>query len=321
MMIHWGLYSLLAGEYNGMKSGYYAEWIQSYHMIPIKEYEKLCQAFNPVFFDAEEWVRFAKECGMNYIVVTSKHHDGFALFKSKADKFNVCDATPFGRDIIKELAEAAYKYGLKFGLYYSQDIDWHEQHGGGYKTLHKSAGKSWDNCWDFPDRTIKNYDICFENKIKPQIEELLRNYGEISLVWFDVPMTLEERHSQIIYDLVKKYQPDCLINSRLGNGVYDYVSLGDNQIPDDIENVQAGKKSPYGLYETPATLNDTWGFSCHDQNWKRPEQVAAYRKHLNDLGINYLINVGPDGLGRIPAISMDILRGAYELFPLLQDEV
>ncbi|OQB52983.1 MAG: Alpha-L-fucosidase [Firmicutes bacterium ADurb.Bin146] len=321
MMVHWGLYSLLAGEYDGMKSGHYAEWIQSYHMIPIKEYEKLCSAFNPVFFDAEGWVRFAKECGMHYLVVTSKHHDGFALFKSKADRYNVCDMTPYGKDIIGQLAEASYKHGLKFGLYYSQDIDWHEQHGGGYSTDRLSAGKSWDNCWDFPDRSIKNYDICFENKIKPQVEEILRNYGELCLIWFDVPMTLKEQHSKTLYDLVKKYQPNCLINSRLGNGIYDYVSLGDNEIPESLDSIRGAKKSPFGLYETAATLNDTWGFSYHDQNWKRPEQIAAYRKQLNDLGINYLINVGPDGLGRIPSPSIDILKGAYELFPLLSEEV
>ena len=121
--------------------------------------------------------------------------------------------------------------------------------------------------------------------------------------------------------MVKKYQPNCLINSRLGNGIYDYVSLGDNEIPESLDNIRGAKRSPFGLYETAATLNDTWGFSYHDQNWKRPEQIAAYRKQLNDLGINYLINVGPDGLGRIPSPSVDILRGAYDLFTLLAEEV
>lgn len=124
MMVHWGLYSLLAGEYKDRYSGVYAEWIQANLAIPNAEYGKLAKAFNPVFFDAEEWVKLAKDCGMKYFVVTSKHHDGFAMFHSKVDKYNVVDATPFGRDVIGEIAEACYKHGLKMGLYYSQDLDW-----------------------------------------------------------------------------------------------------------------------------------------------------------------------------------------------------
>ena len=136
MMAHWGLYSLLGGEWNGKKSSSYAEWIQANQRIPMAEYDKLARAFNPVYFNADQWIRLAKECGMKYFVMTSKHHDGFALFHSRADRFNVVDATPFGRDVVGELAEACYKHGLKFGLYYSQDLDWHEEHGGGYLSGH-----------------------------------------------------------------------------------------------------------------------------------------------------------------------------------------
>lgn len=320
MMVHWGLYSLLGGEWRGRRSSSYSEWIQSHQRIPIVEYEKLLQAFNPVYFNAEEWVRFAKECGMKYLVLTSKHHDGFALFRSKVDSYNVVDGTPFGRDIVGELADACYKHGLKLGLYYSQDLDWHEEHGGGYLSGHIScSGTAWCNDWDFPDHANKNFDICFQNKIYPQVEEIVRNYGEICLIWFDVPMTLEECHSQKLYQLVKKYQPDCLINSRLGNGAYDYVSLGDNEVPEsmpeigecneaDMNGINGIKPSPYGLYETAATMNDSWGYCAWDQNWKNAKQVAAIRKKLNGLGINYLLNVGPDGLGRIPGRCQDILR-------------
>lgn len=152
MMVHWGLYSLLAGEYKDRYSGVYAEWIQANLAIPNAEYGKLAKAFNPVFFDAEEWVKLAKDCGMKYFVVTSKHHDGFAMFHSKVDKYNVVDATPFGRDVIGEIAEACYKHGLKMGLYYSQDLDWHHPDGGGYLSNHiPSQGVTWDNSWDFPD--------------------------------------------------------------------------------------------------------------------------------------------------------------------------
>lgn len=323
MMVHWGLYSLLAGEYRGRITDNYSEWIQSRFRIPNAEYGKLAWAFNPVFFDAEEWIRLARDCGMKYFVVTSKHHDGFAMFRSKADRYNVADATPFGRDVVGELGEACYKYGLRFGLYYSQDLDWHERHGGGYLSNHlETAGSTWDNSWDFPEEDKKDFSICFENKIMPQVEELMTNYGELCLVWFDVPMTLTEAQSRRLYETVKRYQPNCLINSRLGNGVYDYVSFGDNEIPDEIPAETSGtdnndingfKRSPYGLYETAATLNDTWGFSAHDHNWKTPEQIVSIHKKLKGLGINYLLNVGPDGLGRIPARSEQILRDAARL--------
>lgn len=323
MMVHWGLYSLLAGEYRGRITDNYSEWIQSRFQIPNAEYGRLAQAFNPVFFDAEEWIRLAKDCGMKYFVVTSKHHDGFAMFRSKADRYNVVDATPFGRDVVAELGEACYKHGLRFGLYYSQDLDWHERHGGGYRSNHlKTAGTTWDNSWDFPEEDKKDFSICFENKIMPQVEELLTGYGELCLVWFDVPMTLSEAQSRRIYEAVKRYQPNCLINSRLGNGAYDYVSLGDNEIPDEIPSETANvdfnevngfKPSPYGLYETAATLNDTWGYSAHDHHWKTPEQIVGIRRKLQSMGVNYLLNVGPDGLGRIPARSEQILRDAAGL--------
>ena len=323
MMVHWGLYSLLAGEYRGRITDNYSEWIQSRFQIPNAEYGRLAQAFNPVFFDAEEWIRLAKDCGMKYFVVTSKHHDGFAMFRSKADRYNVVDATPFGRDVVAELGEACYKHGLRFGLYYSQDLDWHERHGGGYRSNHlETAGTTWDNSWDFPEEDKKDFSICFENKIMPQVEELLTGYGELCLVWFDVPMTLSEAQSRRIYEAIKRYQPDCLINSRLGNGAYDYVSLGDNEIPDEIPSETANvdfnevngfKPSPYGLYETAATLNDTWGYSAHDHHWKTPEQIVGIRRKLQSMGVNYLLNVGPDGLGRIPARSEQILRDAAGL--------
>ena len=321
MMVHWGLYSLLGGEYKGEKVSSYAEWAQTYFRIPNAEYEKLATAFNPVYFNADEWVRFAKECGMKYIVVTSKHHEGFAMFKSRADKFNVVDATPFGRDVMAELAEACYKHDMKLGLYYSQDLDWHEKNGGGYLSNHiTNAGTTWDNSWDFPDEAHKDFTECFENKIMPQVEEILTGYGDLCLIWFDVPMTINESQSRRIYEAVKKYQPNCLINSRLGNGAYDYVSLGDNEIPDkledttgkavDMNSIGGFKPSPYGLYETAATLNDTWGFSYHDHNWKTPEFIRSTREKLNGMGINYLINVCPDPLGRITADAQRILRGA-----------
>ena len=320
LMVHWGLYSLPAGEWKGQRMTYIGEWIQSRFRIPNAEYHALARAFNPILFDADEWVRLAQDAGMQYIVVTAKHHEGFALFRSKVSSFNLADATPFGRDAIDELANACARRGMKLGLYYSQDLDWHDPNGGGYLSKHiPSQGVTWENSWDFPDTAHKNFDLCFENKIYPQVEELLRNYGDLCLIWFDMPMTLKENQSRALFEAIKKYQPDCLINSRLGNGAYDYVSLGDNEIPDSMpENVEFDpslmngidgfKPSPYGLYETAATMNDSWGFCARDQHWKDAAVIAANKKKLNSMGINYLLNVGPDGLGRIPLASQKILR-------------
>lgn len=321
MMAHWGLYSLLAGEYRGRRVNDYAEWIQSFMAIPNEEYAQLAKCFNPVYFNADEWIRLAKDAGMEYFVFTSKHHDGFALFHSKADPFNVVDATPFKRDVVEELANACAKHGLKFGLYYSQELDWHHFHGGGYDQFCPCSGVSWDNSWDYPDREKKNFSICFEEKIKPQVEEILRNYGELCLIWFDVPHTITPAQSRELFDMVKKYQPECLINSRLGNGAYDYVSLGDNEYPDeppavkdnaeiDLNDIGGYKYSPYGLYETAGTLNSSWGFKYYDQNWITAETIIERREKLNRNGINYLLNVGPDGLGRIPSFSQEVLRKA-----------
>lgn len=324
LMLHFGLYSMLGGVYKGKRSDYYSEWIQSYCAIPNSEMEKLAKAFNPIYFDAEEWARFAYDCGMKYVVITTKHHDGFALFKSEADSYNCHDFSPFGRDIIKELSDACRKYGLKFGIYYSQDLDWHEKNGGGYLTEPVGcAGVSWDNSWDFPNKDEKNFEITFRNKILPQIEEIMTKYGEIALAWFDMPMTLTPEQSEEIYSLVKKHQPSCLVNSRLGNGKYDYVSLGDNEIPSefseandveiDYNSIEGFKPSPYGFYESACTLNDSWGYSSWNHNWKSAETIYENKKRLNALGINYLINIGPDHLGRFPLEAQEILRGAREL--------
>ena len=317
MMAHFGLYSLLAGEYEGRRVKTYAEWIQSAMAIPNREYEKLAAAFNPVYFDADQWISLCKEAGMKYFVFTAKHHDGFAMFKSQADSYNVVDATPFRRDIVGELAESCRKYEIPMGLYYSQELDWHHPHGGGYDRQEESAGVSWDNSWEFPDRQNKDFRICFEEKIKPQVRELLTNYGDLCLMWFDVPHTITEEQSLELNRMVKHYQPRCLINSRIGNGAYDYVSLNDNEYParKKVENLDPNslggfKSSPYDLYETPGTMNSSWGYKYFDADFLSPEEIVRRREKLNALGVNYLLNVGPDPLGRIPSFCRDALLQA-----------
>lgn len=323
LMIHFGLYTLLGGVYKGRKGPRYAEWIQCQQQISTEEMKVLASIFNPIYFNADEICAFAKKCGMKYIVITTKHHEGFALFKSYADSFNICDATPFKRDIIKELSISCVKYGLKLGFYYSQCIDWNEMDGGGYTIDPRgAAGVSWDNSWDYPDKKNKDYSRVFKSKMLPQIKELMSNYGDVFLAWFDMPLDSTKEQSQIIYNTVKELQPNCLVNSRLGNGVYDYVSLGDNEIPDEIpqkfeinnNSIWGFKKSPYGLYESVCSLNCSWGYSSVADKWISAESVAKSRLKLEKLGINYLINVGPDWLGRIPYQAQSILIEAQKLY-------
>ena len=303
MMVHFGLYSLLAGEYRGRRSTRtYAEWIMHDLNIPIKDYERLTAAFNPVFFDADEWCALAKEAGMKYIVITAKHHDGFCLFKSEYDSYNTVDSTPFGRDIIAELSEACRRHGLKLGIYYSQEIDWHEPNGGGF-TWKDGKPKDSYNYWDFPDHKQDFYKF-FKEKTFTQVRELLSNYGDILCLWCDTPGVISPSESDELYALIKSIQPDCLVNTRIGNGRGDYRSMGDNEFPDDF--------FADSLVETPATINDTWGFMYYDDKWKSVDEIKRLKEHLNSRGVNYLLNVGPDHLGRIPVPSIEVLKALGE---------
>ena len=302
MMVHFGLYSIPAGEWKGKRMPYIGEWLQAYYRIPNNEYHELAKIFNPIYFDAEEWVRTAKSAGAKYIVVTSKHHDGFALYHSKVDGFNCVDASPFGRDIIEEVANACSKLGLKMGLYYSQELDWSHPHGGGYGATYLNLDNttSWTNDWDFPDNSNKNFSICFKEKIKPQMEELVKNYGDIAVMWCDMPFDISKNESLELYNMIKEHQPQCLVNSRMGNGVCDFGSAEDNDIVSDIGDNK--------IFEMPGTLNDTWGYKAFDNNWKTPEEVLRIKNYLNSIGSNYLLNIGPDYLGRIPVPAAEIFK-------------
>ena len=298
MMVHFGLYSLLGGEWKGKRTDWISEWIRCTMRIPRAEYHKLLPAFNPVFFDADEWVTLAKDAGMKYIVVTAKHHEGFCLYKSEVDDFNCVTGTPFGRDIIGEIAEACKRHGIRLGLYYSQEIDWNEPDGGAYAQGTHNGFRT--NSWDYPDTESKDFDRCFRKKTLPQVRELLTKYGDLLLIWFDTPNIITKEQSEELYRLVKELQPNCLVNTRIGNGLGDYTSMDDNEFPDEYMKD--------GLYETPATLNGSWGFKYFDENYKAADKVMELKDHLNSRGINYLLNVGPDHLGRIPAPAQDILR-------------
>lgn len=300
MFIHWGLYAVPAGTWKGQEMPEIGEWVMSKYRIPILKYAKLTESFNPVKFDADQWVQVAKQAGMRYMMFTAKHHDGFAMFKSESDPYNIVDATPFHRDPVGELAAACQKHGLKFGFYYSQALDWHEPDAGGTEPGGEPnvGGMSWGNNWDFPDHASKRFDRYFEKKVKPQLRELLTKYGPIATIWFDCPCTINRAQSEELYQLTRSLQPQCIMNSRLGNGLGDYTSEGDNVIPGE-------QSAP--CWETPATLNDTWGYKSFDHNWKSPETLVRNLIDITSKGGNYLLNVGPTAEGLIPQPSVDLL--------------
>jgi alpha-L-fucosidase len=289
LFIHWGLYAVPAGTWKDKQIPGIGEWIMNRAKIPVKEYEQLAGQFNPVKFDAEQWVQMAEDAGMKYIVITSKHHDGFAMYGSKASPYNIVDATPFKRDPLKELALACARHHIRFGFYYSQAQDWHEPGGAG-------------NTWDFGPDPNKDksgaFDQYLQTKAEPQVKELLTGYGPVCLIWFDTPRMMTDQRSQRLLDIVHNLQPACLIDGRLGSAG-DYKSMGDNRIPNEVVKED---------WEVPATLNDTWGYKSYDNHWKTPEDLTFKLVDIVSKGGNYLLNVGPTAEGLIPQPSQDNLR-------------
>ena len=286
LFIHWGLYSIPAGVWKGKEIPGIGEWIMNHAKIPVKEYEKLAEKFNPVKFNADNWVKMAKEAGMKYVVITAKHHDGFAMYHSKASSYNIVDATPFKRDPMKELADACKKYGLRFGFYYSQTQDWHEPNAAG-------------NDWDFNGDNPPNFTQYLNDKVIPQVKELLTNYGPISVLWFDTPRFMTLQQSKELAELVHKLQPACLIDGRIGNNMGDFQTKGDNKIPTGATSSD---------WDTPATMNDTWGYKKNDHNWKSVQQLIRAVVEVASKGGTYLLNVGPTSEGVIPQPSIDRLH-------------
>jgi len=285
LFIHWGLYAVPAGEWKGERIAGIGEWIMNRAKIPVKEYEQLASQFNPVKFNADDIVKLAEDAGMKYIVITSKHHDGFAMYHSQVSKYNVYDATPFRRDILKELADACAKRGMRLGFYYSQAQDWHEPNGAG-------------NTWDFGIDSLKSFDQYLRDKAQPQVKELLTGYGPVCLIWFDTPRMMNKDRAQRFVDILRMLQPACLIDGRLGMAG-DYRSMGDNRIPNEVVKED---------WEVPATLNDTWGYKSYDENWKTPQDLTFKLVDIVSKGGNYLLNVGPTAQGLVPQPSQDNLR-------------
>jgi alpha-L-fucosidase len=292
MFIHWGLYSQLGNKVGGKTYYGIGEWIMNKRMagIPVPEYMDLAKTFNPEKFDAKAIAQLAKDAGMKYIIITSKHHDGFAMFDSKSNDFNVVKATPYKHDPMKDLAKACKEVGIGFGFYYSHNQDWTFP-GGNNGPATDADGKS------------ANFDDYFLKKCLPQVKEITTEYGPIEIVWFDTPGNMPKKYVEELVAVVRKNQPNAMICGRAGHGLGDYQSIGDMEVP--IENID-------GLWESVDTTNDSWAYAWYDTNWKTPGEILRRLISTVARGGTYMLNIGPRGDGSVPEHAADSLRGSGE---------
>ena len=292
MFIHWGVYSVPAGTYDGKQIAGIGEWIMNHGKIPVARYAEYTKEFNPTKFNAEDWVKIAKGAGMKYMVITSKHHDGFAMFHSKVCSYNIYDATPFKRDPLAELAAACRKEGIKLGFYYSQAQDWHQPGGA-------ASGGHWDKAQE------GSMDKYIDTIAVPQVREILSNYGEFpAVLWWDTPHDMTPERSEKLYKVVKDLKPNIIMNNRLG-GHFD----GDTETPEQYIPAGGFKDRDF---ETCMTMNDTWGFKSYDDHWKSTETLINNLCDIASKGGNYLLNVGPTSEGMIPQPSVERLAQVGE---------
>jgi len=286
MFIHWGVYSVPAGTYDGKKIDGIGEWIMFNGEIPSATYKEYAKSFNPVNYDPEKWVKMAKDAGMKYIVITSKHHDGFGLFDSKVTDWDVVDATPYGKDLLQPLYDACKKEGIKLGFYYSQAQDWNHPGGGAYKP-------KWDSAQN------GSYDEYLDKIAVPQVDEILSKYGDVDILWWDTPVEMTKERAEKFLPILDKY-PNLITNNRLGGG-FD----GDSETP---EQTIPATGFPGKNWEVCMTMNDTWGYKSYDENWKSGKDLILKLSEIVSKGGNFLLNVGPTSLGDIPQASIDRLK-------------
>ncbi len=293
MFIHWGVYSQAGGEWNGETN--HAEWLQFTAKIPLQEYKAYAKTFNPVKFDAKEWVSIAKNAGMKYIVVTSKHHDGFAMYNSQVNDHNIIKGASFQRDPLKELAEECKKQGLRFCVYYSLGRDWEDPDcPTGY-----AGNIAWrSNLIDYPIEKDKKLQRYLDRKAIPQIKELLTDYGDIGVMWFDTYELVSKQQGQKIVDIIRELQPKCIINSRVGPCLGDYT-VNEQEVP------EGASIKPW---ESCMTMNNHWGYNKADNDWRTSEELIHHLIDIASKGGNFLLNVGPTGEGVIPAESVERLK-------------
>ena len=286
MFVHWGIYSVPAGFYKGVAQTNSAEWIMNKGKIPLAEYQKYADLFNPTQFDAKKFVSLAKEAGMKYIVITSKHHDGFSMFHSKCNPFNIVDATPFKRDVLKELSEECAKQGIKFGFYYSQAQDW--SHPGG-------VGNTWDKKMQHVSR-----DVYVREKALPEVNQLLTEYGKIAIFWWDTPRAMSKEVIDSLYHVTTDLQPEIITNDRLGANYRGDYKTFERTLP---------KQKPEDKYwEICQPISGSWGYRSDDKDFKSIRTLLHNLADASSMGGNYLLNVSPTCLGTLAPQTIERLK-------------
>ncbi|MFY0627416.1 MAG: alpha-L-fucosidase [Reichenbachiella sp.] len=302
MFIHWGVYAVPAGIHEGKETNIIAEWIMDTQEISVSRYEEYAKEFNPTLYDADAWMKLAKEAGVKYIVITSKHHDGFSLWDSKVSDYDVMDFTPYKKDILKELAKACKKYDIKFGLYHSI-MDWHHP---------QAQAINEPNYNDKNAKINPEFPKYIESYLKPQLKELIENYDP-AILWFDGEWIKDYTHEQALdlYDFVMDLKPDIIINNRIDKGRQGMQGMnaegefvGDFGTPE--QEILAGASDVD--WESCMTMNDTWGFDQTDENWKSTEALIYQLIDVASKGGNYLLNIGPKASGEIPEASIICLQ-------------
>jgi alpha-L-fucosidase len=292
LFIHWGVYAVPAGYYRDQPVEGDGGWIMNRGKIPMAEYQQFAREFNPVKYDADAWVRAAKDAGMKYIVITSKHHDGFALFDSAASDWNVVKATPYGKDLLQPLVDACRKHGIRLGFYYSQAQDWNN---GG-----SAARGKWDPA---QEHSMDDY---IDQVAVPQVREILTKYGKDipAVLWWDTPRDMNEERAAKLYNVVEKLRPDIIMNNRLLNNRELNPYSGDTETP---EQKIPARGFPGRDWETCMTMNRTWGYKKDDHDWKSAETLIRNLCDIASKGGNFLLNVGPTAEGEIPQPSLERL--------------
>ncbi|MBT4511675.1 MAG: hypothetical protein HOC20_05645 [Chloroflexi bacterium] len=295
LFIHWGSYSTLAGSWKGKQIDGYAEWIQAGADIPKAEYSEVAKRFNPSKFNAEEWIKTAKQAGMKYMVITTKHHDGFCLWDSKYTEYDIKDAAGVEKDLLGELSAACKKYGIKFGTYYSI-IDWH------HPTQKPASGDFWTK-WGNPDWAGPNAKEEYVQYMKNQLKELVDRY-DTQIFWFDGDWwkNWSMADGEDLYAYLREIQPTAIINNRVSKRNSSKIDFG------TPEQFTPGTKLDY-YWEACWTINHSWGYKEHDKNWKTTKQLVQKLVDINSKGGALLLNIGPTTEGEFPPGCLDRLAG------------
>ncbi len=310
MFIHWGLYAVPAGEYKGQRSKGIGEWIQAELNIPRDEYEQFAKQFNPIKFDPAAWVGLAKRAGMKYLVITSKHHDGFSLWDSKVSDYDVVNSTPYGKDLLVPLSQECKKQGIKFCVYHSI-LDWH--HPAQYvdpEAENPRRGHSRNKI--YPEKKAD-----YVTYLKAQLKELIQ-LVDPAVLWFDGEWVewWTEQDGKDLYNYVRSLKPEIIINNRVGKGRkgMEGLSKGPNEVGDfgTPEQQIPATGLPGVDWESCMTMNDTWGYKYFDDNWKSTQTLLQNLIDIASKGGNYLLNVGPTAEGLIPEQSVIRLQAMGE---------